>query len=92
MLERGCVAGVREHRLPVVKAEMMKALGHVLAHPKVYRAAVGAADEVLRVLPHFMVNIPLNTWTNQGRAMPAVPKQTFHSWWREHRMTQAGQS
>ena len=81
-----------EHRLPVVKAEMMKALGHVLAHPKLYRAAVSAADATLRVLPHFMVNIPLNTWTSQGREMPDVPKQTFHSWWREHRMTQAGQS
>ena len=80
-----------EHRLPVVKAEMMKALGHVLAHPKLYRAAVSAADEALRVLPHFMVNIPLNTWTSQGREMPDVPQQTFHSWWREHRMTQAGQ-
>src|SRR6202044_953135 len=63
-----------EHRLPVVKAEMMKALGHVLAHPKLYRAAVSAADEMLKILPHFVVDNPLNTWTNKGRAMPAVPQ------------------
>lgn len=81
-----------EHRLPVLKMEMMKALGEVLAHPKLYRAAVGAADEMLKILPHFVLDNPLNTWTNKGRAMPAVPQQTFHSWWREHRMKGQGQS
>ena len=39
-----------EHRLPWAKSEMMKALGQVLAHPKLYRAAVNTADEMLRVL------------------------------------------
>jgi L-lactate dehydrogenase complex protein LldF len=79
-----------EHQLPFVKAEMMNALGHVLAHPRLYRAAISAADEMLRVLPHFVVDNPLNTWTNKGREMPPVPKQSFHSWWRENRMGKGG--
>ncbi len=53
-----------EHRLPLVKAEMMKALGQLLAHPALYRAAVGAADVALRWLPHFVVANPLNTWSS----------------------------
>ena len=79
-----------EHRLPLVKAEMMKVLGHILAHPALYRAAVTGADAALRVLPHFMVDNPLNTWTSKGRDMPAVPQQTFHSWWAEHRAKKGG--
>jgi L-lactate dehydrogenase complex protein LldF len=64
---------------------MMKVLGYVLARPALYRAALGAADEALRLLPHFVLANPLNTWTNKGRDMPAAPPQTFHAWWREHR-------
>jgi L-lactate dehydrogenase complex protein LldF len=74
-----------EHRLPFVKSEMMKVLGYVLARPALYRAAVGAADEALRLLPHFVLANPLNTWTSKGRDMPEAPSQTFHAWWREHR-------
>src|SRR5246127_661818 len=56
-----------EHRLPFAKSEMMKVLGHILAHPALYRAAVTGADAALRVLPHFMIDNPLNTWTSKGR-------------------------
>jgi len=80
-----------EHRLPFVKSEMMKVLGYVLARPALYRAALGAADEALRLLPHFVLANPLNTWASEGRDMPEAPSQTFHSWWREHR-SQAGNS
>jgi L-lactate dehydrogenase complex protein LldF len=82
----------QEHRLPLVKAEMMKVLGRILAHPMLYRAAVTAADSALRALPQFMVANPLNTWTSKGRDMPTVPQQTFHSWWTEHRAKRGGQS
>jgi L-lactate dehydrogenase complex protein LldF len=75
----------QEHRLPFAKAVMMKVLGRVLASPALYRAALTSADEVLRLLPHFVVSNPLNTWTSKGREMPAVPSQTFHQWWHEHR-------
>jgi L-lactate dehydrogenase complex protein LldF len=71
--------------LPFVKSEMMKVLGYVLSRPALYRAALGAADEALRLLPHFVLANSLNTWTNKGRDMPEAPTQTFHAWWREHR-------
>jgi L-lactate utilization protein LutB len=75
-----------EHRLPFVKSEMMKVLGYVLARPALYRAALRTADEALRLLPHFVLSNPLNTWTSKGRAMPVAPRQTFHAWWQEHRV------
>jgi L-lactate dehydrogenase complex protein LldF len=50
----------------------------------------GAADEALRLLPHFVLANPLNTWTSKGRDMPAAPPQTFHAWWREHRPQSRG--
>jgi L-lactate dehydrogenase complex protein LldF len=62
-----------EHRLPFVKTEMMKVLGYVLARPALYRAAVESADTALRLLPHFVVANPLNTWTDKGREMPEAP-------------------
>jgi L-lactate dehydrogenase complex protein LldF len=74
-----------EHRLPFVKSEMMKMLGYVLARPALYRAALGSADQALRLLPHFVLANSLNTWTNKGRDMPEAPSQTFHAWWRQHR-------
>ena len=46
---------------------------------------LGAADEALRLLPHFVLANPLNTWTSKGRDMPEAPPETFHGWWREHR-------
>jgi L-lactate dehydrogenase complex protein LldF len=74
-----------EHRLPFVKAEMMKVLGYVLARPALYRAALESADAALRLLPHFVVANPLNTWTDKGRDMPEAPSQTFHGWWQQNR-------
>jgi L-lactate dehydrogenase complex protein LldF len=62
----------------------MKAAGAVLSHPALYRAAIGVADSALRHLPEFLVYNPLNTWT-RGREMPQAPRQTFHTWWKEHR-------
>jgi L-lactate dehydrogenase complex protein LldF len=75
-----------EHRLPLIKADLMKALGAILASPKLYRAAVSAADTALHVLPHFVVHNRLNPWTSKGRDMPPAPPQTFHSWWHKNRM------
>jgi L-lactate dehydrogenase complex protein LldF len=75
-----------EHQLPLLKAELMKALGHLLAHPALYRAAVTAGDSALRVLPHFITANPLNTWA-QGREMLEAPRHSFHAWWKENRGT-----
>jgi L-lactate dehydrogenase complex protein LldF len=73
------------HEIPLMKHAMMKAAGEVLAHPAMYRAAIGAADSALRHLPRFLVYNPLNTWTTK-REMPEAPNQTFHSWWKRNRM------
>ena len=75
-----------EHHLGLPKAELMKLLGYVLAHPTLYRTAAATADDVLRWLPHFVLANRFNSWTSKGRAMPPVPRQTFHSWWYEHRV------
>jgi L-lactate dehydrogenase complex protein LldF len=72
------------HEIPL-KRTMMKAAGEVLSHPAMYRAAIGAADSALRHLPRFLVYNPLNAWTKK-REMPEVPKQSFHSWWKQNRM------
>jgi L-lactate dehydrogenase complex protein LldF len=70
----------------------MKTLGQVLAHPKLYRAALASADEALRILPHFVIANRFNTWTSKGREMPAMPRGTFHDWWKQHRMNNDRQS
>jgi L-lactate dehydrogenase complex protein LldF len=81
-----------EHRLSMPKAALMKLLGKVLAHPTLYRAAVSTADEVLRVLPHHVAASRFNAWTQKGRDMPEVPKQTFHTWWYQNRVREADKS
>jgi L-lactate dehydrogenase complex protein LldF len=75
----------QEHRLSLPKAELMKALGRVLAHPAFYRAAVSASDQVLGALPHLVIANRFNSWTRHGREMPSTPRQTFHSWWHANR-------
>jgi L-lactate dehydrogenase complex protein LldF len=62
----------------------------VLAHPTIYRAAAATGDEVLRHLPHAVLANRFNSWTNRGREMPEVPRQTFHSWWYENRVKKTG--
>lgn len=69
-----------EHELPVAKKGMMKAVGAVLSRPALYRASISAADSALKILPQFLVNNRLNTWT-KGREMPAPPAETFHQWY-----------
>ncbi|KQP91042.1 4Fe-4S ferredoxin [Methylobacterium sp. Leaf113] len=77
-----------EHQIPLLKQGMMKAAGQVLSRPATYRAAIGAADSALKVLPRFAVYNPLNTW-GKGREMPEAPRQTFHAWYKQNRMGKA---
>jgi L-lactate dehydrogenase complex protein LldF len=70
--------------LPAIKKVMMKTAGEILSHPKLYRLAVSSAVGALRILPHFLVYNPLNTWT-RGREMPQAPRETFHGWWQKNR-------
>lgn len=74
------------HEIPLVKSTMMKAAGELLSRPALYRAAIAAADSALRHLPKFLIYNPVNTWT-RGREMPEAPRQTFHSWWKENRLS-----
>jgi L-lactate dehydrogenase complex protein LldF len=72
---------VETHDIGKGKHAMMKAAGAVLSHPKLYRAAIAAADSALKLLPSFAVANPLNSWTARGRDMPEAPKETFHQWY-----------
>ena len=74
-----------EHQIPMLKQGMMKAAGAVLSRPAAYRAAIGAADSALKVLPRFAVYNPLNTW-GKKREMPDAPRQSFHAWYKQNRM------
>ena len=75
-----------EHLLSLPKAELMKLLGHILAHPSLYRTAIAASDKALQLLPHGVLANRFNSWTRAGREMPTAPSQTFHSWWYENRV------
>ncbi|UMY17869.1 LUD domain-containing protein [Methylobacterium organophilum] len=78
-----------EHQIPLLKQGMMKAAGAVLSRPAAYRAAIGAADSALKVLPRFAVYNPANTW-GKGREMPDAPRQSFHAWYKQNRMSKDG--
>ena len=69
------------HDIGTGKQAVMKAAGAVLSRPKLYRAAIAAADSALKILPDFVVANPLNNWTERGRDMPEPPKETFHQWY-----------
>jgi L-lactate dehydrogenase complex protein LldF len=72
------------HELSATKRILMAAAGRVLSNPRLYRAAIGTADSALRYLPRFAVYNRLNAW-GKNREVPAAPKQTFHSWYRQNR-------
>ena len=74
-----------EHQIPLLKQGMMKAAGALLSRPAAYRAAIGAADSALKVLPRFAVYNPVNTW-GKKREMPHAPRESFHAWYRKNRM------
>lgn len=69
------------HDIGQGKQALMKAAGAILSRPKLYRAAIAAADSALRILPGFAIANPLNRWTARGRDMPKPPRETFHQWY-----------
>jgi len=74
------------HEMPLMKKAAMKAAGAILAHPRLYRAAITTADAALNALPRFMIYNRLNAWGKQ-REVPHAPRQTFHSWYKQNRGT-----
>ncbi len=72
------------NQLPMVKKEAMKMAGKVLSSPKLYRAAVQAANAGLEYLPRFMIYNPLNAWGRQ-REVPKAGRQSFREWYLANR-------
>jgi L-lactate dehydrogenase complex protein LldF len=78
-----------EHALPWAKQAAMAAAGRLLAHPRLYRAALRSGLSALRHLPRFALYSRPNAW-GRGRELPEPPPQTFNAWYRRHRGAQHG--
>lgn len=74
----------KEHEVPLAKKASMAAAGAVLGNPKLFRAAIKAADSALGYLPRFAAYSRLNAW-GQGRENPSPPGHSFHDWWAANR-------
>jgi L-lactate dehydrogenase complex protein LldF len=72
------------NQLPIMKKEAMRMAGKVLASPKLYRAAVKAANAGLEYLPRTMIYNPLNAWGRQ-REVPKAARMTFRDWYLKYR-------
>jgi L-lactate dehydrogenase complex protein LldF len=66
--------------VPFSKAQSMKLMGYLFAHPGVYRAAGTIGRKLLSLTPDFIVNSPLNAWAKQ-REMPEPPNESFRDWY-----------
>jgi L-lactate dehydrogenase complex protein LldF len=73
-----------KHELPFVKKEAMKVAGKVLSEPKLYRAAIKAADTAVSTLPRAFIYNPFNAWGKQ-REVPEAPEYTFRDWYLKKR-------
>ena len=71
-------------QLPMVKKNGMKLAGRILASPRLYRAAIGAAGTGIEYLPNFMMYNRMNAWGKQ-REVPAAPPATFRQWYLANR-------
>jgi L-lactate dehydrogenase complex protein LldF len=71
-------------QLPMVKKNGMKLAGKILASPRLYRAAIGAAGTGIEYLPNFMMYNRMNAWGKQ-REVPATPPTTFRQWYLANR-------
>ena len=75
----------KNDRIQVVKKEAMRAADKVLSHPALYQIATAAPSSALEVLPHFAVYNRLNPW-GKHRDVPEASRETFHEWYRNHRL------
>jgi L-lactate dehydrogenase complex protein LldF len=75
----------QKHQINLTKKAALKAAGNILSHPELYQIATAMADAALKVLPHFAIYNDLNAW-GKHRELPEPPKQTFHQWYRHHRL------
>jgi L-lactate dehydrogenase complex protein LldF len=75
----------QKNQLNLTKKAALKVAGNVLSHPALYQIATTVTDEALKILPHFAIYNDLNAW-GKHREVPEAPKETFHQWYREHRL------
>lgn len=72
-----------EHKEPALVERIgMKGAGVLMSHPKAFHVAVDNGDRLLRALPQFAVDVPLNPWATAGRETPEAPHETFQQWYR----------
>ena len=72
------------NQLPFVKKATMKAAGKLFGNPRLYRAALSAAETALEDLPRFAIYNWFNPWGRQ-REVPQPPPKTFREWYIENR-------
>jgi L-lactate dehydrogenase complex protein LldF len=72
------------NQLPFVKKATIKAAGAVFGNPKLFRAAIAAAETALDGLPRFAIYNWFNPWGRQ-REVPRPPNKTFREWYIENR-------
>jgi L-lactate dehydrogenase complex protein LldF len=65
--------------LPKNKSLSLRVAGYVLASPRLYRLATGAARVAVRHLPRALLYSKLNSW-GRDREVPAAPKESFAAW------------
>ena len=74
----------KEGDFPLSKKIMMKVMGFLLSHPKLYRFAGKMARTALPIMPRFMLYNNLNAWGKE-REIPQAPKQSFREWYLKNR-------
>jgi L-lactate dehydrogenase complex protein LldF len=73
--------------LPHSKRLGMQAASVIFARPWLYRLVGKTARTALPLLPRWLVENPLNSWSKQ-RNLPTVPKKSFREMWREEAQNQ----
>jgi L-lactate dehydrogenase complex protein LldF len=70
--------------LPPAKRRANRALGRVLSHPRLFRAAGRMLRRGLRSLPRAAIYTRWNEW-GRARELPEPPRQSFREWYLENR-------
>jgi L-lactate dehydrogenase complex protein LldF len=72
----------------VTKAATMKAAAQVLSRPWLFWTLGAAARTMMRIFPRKLTRFASGVW-GRSRDLPAVPRQSFHAWYRERQTRQA---
>ena len=72
-------------QIQVVKKEAMRVADEVLSHPALYQIATATVSTALDALPHFAIYNKLNAW-GKHRDVPEAAAETFHEWYKNHRL------